>query len=537
MPTDAEHSDAIDNLKNDPTNTDHARRLLDLARQDPEGAQHAHERFNPHPPLIPLELFDQPYRRHNLAMPYMPELVVSPANLGELIEKMQQAVATFQRMKAIGDGYGFSNAGFTRGYLLPLVQRLTRELPINPEALKPTQDGRKLFRFEAGATIDVVTRALWAKGQTLLNQPGYEKLTYVGVMSAGGHGSGTWTGPLSEHVRAIHMLTVDEDGAVRQLQIERTDGISQPEVFKAQNPDVYLVQDDATFHSCTVAMGCLGVIYSVTIEVQNAFNIRESRTKLRWNEIKQRLPELLASQGPGKRLHSIEVWLNPYVVNGEVWAILGEREWTDEPPRGERPFVIEYGGPEFLYRVIAWWCHHFPDAVPGIIDAAMSATQAQNVVMEAPKGLNFGSPNLAPVTAASCGAPTKGIEATVDALIQWFQQRAATTKAHVTSPVGLRFVRAASAHMSPSFEQDTCMIEVPVLLGVPLARETLDGYHEFMYRQCKGRPHWGQVNDTLGSRLHELYPKLDAFLDTFKSLNPKSFFDNDFTDQMRFRLR
>lgn len=537
MPTDAEHDDALQKLIADPTNSGHARRVFDLAMQDPDGAHHSRERIKPAPQAMPADLLNRPYRRHNLAMPFTPEVIAQPSNLSDLVATMQAAVDAWQPMKAIGDGYGFANTGFTRGYLFPTVERLVNVLSIEQSVLKRGVDPKKLFRFEAGATIEIVTKALWAEGKTLMNQPGYEKLTYVGTMSSGGHGSGTWCGPLSEHVKALHLLTVDRAGTVVQFQVEPADGISDPAAFRVKHPDITLLQDDATFNSCTVAMGCLGIIYSVTIEVRDAFNIRESRTKFRWSEIKQRLPDLLAEQGPGKRLHSIEVWLNPYVVDGDVWAVLGEREWTTEPPAGERPFVIEHGGPEFLYRLVAWCCEHFPHTVPGVINAALSATQAQDVVMEAPKGLNFGSVNLAPVTAASCGVPANGIEAVVDSLIEWMQSRASTAQAFVTSPVGLRFVRAASAHMSPAFGRDTCMIEVPILLGVPHARETLDGYHAFLFEECLGRPHWGQVNDTLGNRLHELYPELPAFLKTFRALNPKGFFDNAFTEQMRFRLR
>lgn len=537
MPTDAEHNDALQKLIADPANSGHAQRVFDLAMQDPHGAHHSRERIKPAPNALPIDLLNRPYRRHNLAMPFSPEIIAQPNGLKGLIATMQAAVDAWQPMKAIGDGYGFANTGFTRGFLFPTVEKLTNILPIDQSVLRSDVDAKNLFRFEAGATIEIVTKALWADGKTLMNQPGYEKLTYVGTMSSGGHGSGAWCGPLSDHVKALHLLSVDEMGTVVQFQIEPSNGISDPVAFRARYPDITLLQDDATFHSCTVAMGCLGIIYSVTIEVREAFNIRESRTKFRWSEIKQRLPQLVADQGPDKRLHSIEVWLNPYVVDGDVWAVLGEREWTDDLPAGERPFVIEHGGPEFLYRLIAWCCEYFPHTVPGLIHAALGATVAQDIVMEAPKGLNFGSVNLAPVTAASCGVPATEIETLVDSLLEWLQTRAATAQAYVTSPVGLRFVHAASAHMSPAFGRDTCMIEVPILLGVPHARETLDGYHGFLFEKCRGRPHWGQVNDILGDRLHLLYPELPAFLKSFRALNPKGFFDNEFTEQMRFRLR
>jgi hypothetical protein len=534
---DSDHNDAIATLIQNPGDSGQAQRVFELAREDPEGAHHARERVMPAPAALPLDLVMQAFRRHNLSMPYTPEVVAQPASLPELVSTMQTAATSWQPMKAIGDGYGFANTGSTKGYLFPLVSKLTRVLPFAPGELKAGVDAGHLLRFEGGATIDIVTQALWARGKAVFNQPGYERLTYVGTMSSGGHGSGTWCGPLSDHAVALHLVTLDAQGKVTQFQVEKPPGISDPTAFKAQHPEVELIQDDdKLFDACTVAMGCLGIIYSATIKVRDKYNISEQRTKLRWSEIKARLPTLLAEQGPGKRLHSIEVWINPYLIDGEVWGVLGERTETNAAPHGERALVIEYGGPEFLYRLIAWWVEHFPKAVPGLINAALSATQSGVVVMEAPKGLNFGATNLAPVTAASCGVPTDGIADVVDQLLAWFQQRADQTESYITSPLGLRFVHSANALMSPSFGRDTCMIEAPVLLGTPRARETLDAYHDFL-APFGGRPHWGQVNDMPPDRLAQLYPRLQDFLDCFQALNPKGFFDNDFTEQLHLRRR
>jgi len=122
-----------------------------------------------------------------------------------------------------------------------------------------------------------------------------------------------------------------------------------------------------------------------------------------------------------------------------------------------------------------------------------------------------------------------------EAVIAFFQERANSQNLYITSPIGLRFVKAAKAHLSPSFGRDTCMIEVPTLLGTPKARETFDAYHDFLFEKFNGRPHWGQVNDMPADRLKALYPELGSFLESFRVLNPIGIFDNSFTEQMKFR--
>jgi D-arabinono-1,4-lactone oxidase/FAD binding domain-containing protein len=530
-----EHQQAIERLIAQPADVARAERVFELAQQDPPGSERARQERAPAPALLPLDLVARPFRRHNLSMPDTPATLAQPRTLAELLAAVQAAADAWLPVKAIGDGYGFANTGETRGCLISMVEGLNRVTELDRDLLKSGSAGLPLCQFQGGATLRTITKHLWQRGQAVLNQPGYEKLTFVGTMSSGGHGSGSWCGPLSEHVRALHIVTLDSQRKVVQMQIEPANGLSNPVKFRKKHPEIELIQDDRMFHACSVGVGCLGVIYSVIIEVRAAYYLHESRRRHPWSEIEPRLPSLLAEQGPGKRLHSIEVWVNPYRVAGDVWCVLGERAETRDAPRGHRALAIEYGGPEFMYRLIAWWAAHHPEGVPALIHTALGATQAADVVLPAPEGLEFGATNLAPVTAAASGVPSADIGNLVNALITFFQKRARDEGAYITSPIGLRFVKAARAHLSPAFGRDTCMIEVPTLLGTPHARQTLTAYHDFLSGTYGGRPHWGQVNDMPAARLAQLYPNLNAFLESFRVLNPKGFFDNAFTEQLGLR--
>jgi hypothetical protein len=535
--TPATHAAAINALTGDPSNAQKASAVLELTLGDPAQASVVRQAINPTPSLLPLDITRQEYNRHNLHMPNQPRTIATPDSLDALARTLQTAADAWQPIRAIGDGYGFANTGFTRGTLVPLVGNLNRMLPLDTSELRQGVDANALLQFEAGATIGQINAHLWPRKKALFNQPGFERLTFAGTMSSGGHGSGIWTGPLSSQVLSLHMLTIDAQRRVVQFRIEPKDGITNPATFAAKHPGVELVQDDDVFNACTCAMGCLGVIYSLVIAVRDAYNIEETRKKYAWRAVRDRLPQLLAEQGPGKRLHSIEVWINPYPVDGEVRCVLGERSETQAAPHGQRGLGIEWGGAEVLYRLIEWWMHHHPNAVPSLMDAALGATQSSHVVLPAPQGLNFGAPNAAPVIAAAGGVPAAEIGPIADGLIAMLQQRRSQQGAYINSPVGLRFVKAATAHMSPAHGRDTCMIEVPILLGTPHARETLDAYHDTIYASCAGRPHWGQVNDMPADRLERMYSALPTFLESYRVLNPKGFFDNAFTEQMGFRHR
>jgi hypothetical protein len=537
----SDHIAAIQALRADPEHAQRARTLLELSVREPVQAQAA--RFAVEPTAtttarpLSLDLIHERYDRHNLHMPDRPRTVAAPRDLTALANTLQSAADAWQPIRAIGDGYGFANTGFTRGTLIPLASHIDRLLELDRAVLCDGAEPETLLQFEAGATIDQLNSHLWPRGRALYNQPGFERLTFAGTMSSGGHGSGIWTGPLSAQVVSLHLLTIDAQRRVLQVRVEPKAGITQRAKFTAKYPGVELIQDDRVFDACTCAMGCCGVIYSLVIAVRRAYNIRESRTKYPWPIVRERLPVLLAEQGPNKRLHSTEVWINPYPVDGEVHCVLTERSETAEPPHGERGLGVLWGGIDAVYRLISWWMRVDPCAVPALLDAALGATQASNVVLTAPQGLNFGPPNAAPVTAASGSIPAEKVGAVADSLIALFQERQKSLGAYINSPMGLRFVKAASAHLSPAHGRDSCMIEIPILEGTAQARATLRAYHDTIYAQCLGRPHWGQVNDMPADRLENMYPALPAFLESYRVLNPNGFFDNAFTEQLGLRHR
>lgn len=86
--------------------------------------------------------------------------------------------------------------------------------------------------------------------------------------------------------------------------------------------------------------------------------------------------------------------------------------------------------------------------------------------------------------------PAEGLKAQLEALLAFFKEGFGTH--YVSSPVGLRWVKASDAYLAPQYGRDSVMIEVPVLNGTPNQKETLERYVEFMVTKLGGRPHWGQ---------------------------------------------
>jgi hypothetical protein len=526
MPTLHDHQLAAEALLQDHEDQNAADKLVELALAEPALAEDTRRRLDENYRFLEVEAEAAPpraFEMNNLEL-VAPPPQHEPRSLAEIIRLVEQQAAVRGATKAVGGAYAFSNITATDGALIRTA-RLRRFLAIHADEV--SVDPANLLRFEAGATIDDINQRL-GSDRALLNQPGFERLSFVGTMCTGGHGSGIRLGPICNAVRAIHIVTSDADGRSRQLQIEPSRGISIPERFSARHPDVTLRQDDKLFAAALVSMGCLGVVYSVTIETRPFYFLQEDREIHRWPAIRAQLPALLADTA----LHSFAVWLNPYPVRGEQSCVLSTYRQVSGPRRGRRGLGITLGGSQILANLTVWWVNRVPGTTPALMNAALRSTTARGIVMPCTEALNFGGPNGLDVQATEAAVDVAGALETADFVSSRLQTRAAQTKRYTTSPVGMRFADTTEALLAPQFRRASCMFELPILAGTKGARETINFFCDAMYDRG-ARPHWGQQIDRMTpDRMRALYPRLADFIDVYRELNPLGLFDNAFTRQI-----
>lgn len=106
----------------------------------------------------------------------------------------------------------------------------------------------------------------------------------------------------------------------------------------------------------------------------------------------------------------------------------------------------------------------------------------------------------------------------------------------VTSPIGMRWVKASEDFLSPQYQRDTIMLEMPILAATANAVATLDLYANFMMDTFEGRPHWGQQNPMTRAQFQNNYRKgVPSFVTALKELNPLGMFDGPLTAQLGLR--
>lgn len=526
MATPQDYLNLVAAIKAQPTNAAFHLQLQQMLATQPELAD-----TNPADPAR--------YYHHNTVMPQWPQKFLHPRSEAELIAGLEANKNAFGSFRAMGDGYGFANAAATGGCLVQM-SGMNDLLPLEAENFDQNldYDEDEYVRFEAGITFGKLNDALALTGKTVCQQPGFRSLTVAGCASAGGHGSGVGLYGISGWVQAVELAYFDANKNVRIARIEAANGLTDPAKYAAtHDANRYeLIKNDVLFHAARCAQGHLGIITALTLKVRGKFNLQEDRYLSTWDQAWADLPGLFANPP----VHSVHVWINPYTTNGSAAnpnVLITKLTKTDQPPWGVRGIGILFGGPNVLTDIAGAALGNDPG--PGI-DSALAMCAKMGVRLKSTEALDFGPPNDLAVNAASLGFDmTKGdevIKQLIPQILAW-----KSDGLRFTSPIGMRWVKASEDFLSPQYQRDTIMLEVPLLrpvVGNDTSKnvEALNRYANLMMNTWEGRPHWGQQNPMSAAQFSANYAAgLPSFVQAMKRFNPGGMFDGPLTQQLGLR--
>ena len=157
------------------------------------------------------------------------------------VPRLQELVSGSDRIRAVGTGHSFSPIADTTGDLVSLAD-LPKIAHIDPEAATVT--------VSAGTRYGEVTGMLTAAGFALPNLGSLPHISIAGACSTGTHGSGDGNGALATAVSAIEL--VGADGELRMVR-----------------------RGDVEFAGSLVALGALGIVTTLTLDLRPAFVLRQ----------------------------------------------------------------------------------------------------------------------------------------------------------------------------------------------------------------------------------------------------------------------
>lgn len=471
-----------------------------------------------------------------------------PTSLEQLVAIINDAGSMNQRVRAVGSGHSTSDITRTDGAVLIDPHQMAGIMKVDTATLNQSGSDTNLIRVQSGILIKDLNEQLDNRGLALVHMPAYDGQTISGAMSTGTHGSGAKWGPMASMLRSIVMVV--ENGTVFQIE-PASAAITDPSQFsgtlsEAPGVPVVLLQNDDWFNAAQVSMGCLGVIYSYTIEVTSAFHVSENRTATRWEDIKgQFAPEAFNPlPAPLANWDHFELVVSPYASDDDnkhpcIWV---ERARVgNTAKRGARQDfwgrILEDVGILFT-GVLDDILNIFPRLGPSSINTAMESLTTDDAPYIDSSYVVFkvlDSELELRAHAIELHFPAENLVATIDKLMATFQTIADQKNLYVAGPVGIRFVAASDALLAPQTGRLTATAEMSNIVGIKKGEELLQEVASAMSSADRSiRVHWGLDLDTVTAQdARDWYgSNLDKWLAVYREANANGMFNNMFTDRM-----
>jgi L-gulono-1,4-lactone dehydrogenase len=409
-----------------------------------------------------------------------PAALERPAAVGEVVDALARALAAGRCVRVAGAGHSFTGAALTDGTLVSL-QRMG--------ALLDADRASGLVRVQAGMTIRALNDALAAHRLALPNLGDIDAQAIAGAVGTATHGTGATLPNLSAQVRALQLVTAD--GEVREI-----DG-----------------GDDLL--AARVALGTLGVVTELTLEVVPAFTLRGDDAPVPLATV---LDELDA-RADGHR--HFELFVFPHADT----ALTRTNDAVDEAARPRsraRAYVDDVLLTNRAFQLACAIGHAVPAAIPALNRLVTRLAGSSTRVDRSDR--IFATPRLVRFTEMEYALPRPVAAAAVRAI------KAAAERFAINFPIEVRFVAGDDALLSPAYERETVYVAVHAYKG--MAWEPYFRAVEAIADEHGGRPHWGKRHFQTAATLAPRYPGWERFAAVRGRFDAAGVFSNAYTDRV-----
>jgi xylitol oxidase len=393
--------------------------------------------------------------------------IARPSSTDELAE----TVASASHVRALGSRHSFTDIADSRGLLVSL-DGLPGTVDVNT--------GRRTATVGAGMRYGEVARLLHEQGWALATLASLPHISVAGAVATGTHGSGDLTRSLAGAVAGIELVTADGSS----VQVER---------------------DDADFDGCVVALGALGIVTRLTLDIEPAFDMRQDvYLDLPWDVVED---DLDAVTGAAYSVSLFTDFLGDTI--GQAWL---KSRGTEAPgaPRGARPapgpVSMLPGGPQEPITeqggVVGPWLDRLPHFRMEFTPSRGAELQSEYLLprrhaLEALAALRRLAPRFAPVLQVS----------------------------------EIRTVAADSLWLSSSFGTSVVGVHFTWVRDEPAVYAVLPAIEDALL-PLGARPHWGKCFTATAGDLEPLYPRLRDFRALRERRDPAGKFANPWVERV-----
>jgi xylitol oxidase len=391
------------------------------------------------------------------------------------VDELRRTVAAAPAVRALGSGHSFNRIADTPGDLVALAA-LPREITVAP-ARTPTAT------VSAGLRYAEIAGPIHAAGFALANMASLPHISVAGSVATGTHGSGRGVGNLATAVSALRMVGPEGDLV---------------ELSRAADPD--------RFDGAVVALGALGIVTHVTLDLVPAFDIAQRVY------VDVPLDAVAADfDAVSGAAYSVSVFTNWQSGSAHVWV----KQRTDQP--GEAPPAHWLGG-----RLAGEPQH----PVPGM--PVENCTQQLGV----PGPWHERLPHFRPEFTPSAGDELQSeffvardaAPAALEAL-RGLGDRLAPVL-HISE---IRTIAADTLWLSPAYGRDSVAFHFTWIGDAAAVDPALAAVEERLL-PLGARPHWGKVFHAAPAHVTGLYEHAADFRGLMRELDPAGKFRNPFTE-------
>jgi xylitol oxidase len=389
------------------------------------------------------------------------------------IDEVRRLVARSPRIHAVGARHSFNGVADSPGELIDL-RDIDPGFRIDPE--------HRTVTVGAATNYGVLAAHLHRMGWALHNMASLPHVSIAGAVATGTHGSGDRLGNLATAVAALEIVCATGDVTT-------------------------IRRGDPGFDGVVVALGALGIVTRVTLDIEPAFTMRQDAFEgLPWATL---LAELDAVMSAGYSVSLFTAWSGPTVTRWWIKTRL-EDGTPDAMPAARFGAALAAHPPllateEAMQRINPFgvagpWSERLPHFRLDVEPNPARHLQSEYMVPRA--------------QASTAIARLREIGDRIDRHL---------------SATEIRSMTGDALWLSPSFGDDRISIHFS-WLRESQAVAALTAEIEEMLLPLGGRPHWGKIIHARAADLVPLYPKLPAFCDLARSYDPDGKFRNEFLD-------
>lgn len=398
----------------------------------------------------------------------------------ETVEQIRELVIHASKVRALGTRHSFNDIADSAEDLISL-EHLDRVTALDR--------ARPAVTVEAGIRYGQLGQYLHGEGYALHNLASLPHISFAGACATGTHGSGDGNGNLATAVAAMEVVTAD--GEIVEFSRER---------------------NGTWFQGMVIALGALGVVTKLTLDIVPAFSIRQDvYENLPLAQLEQHFDAIMGSAysvslfTDWQRERIGQIWMKRRVTAGAAGELVPALLEATPAPTDRHP-------------------------IAGI--SAINCTAQMGIPGPAHERLPHFRMDYTPSSGQELQTeyivPRRHAVAAIRAIAQLRERLAPLLQISE-----LRTIAADTLWMSPCYQQACAAIHFTWKPDWPAVQKLLPLIEERL-APFSARPHWGKLFTMPPAQLQSRYKKLPEFRQLLQSHDPRGKFRNSFVERYIF---